>query len=178
MIGLCIEVGPNGALLSIDGEQPELGFKYSLEPAASGSAAQNRAFHALVQEYWRSRAHSYNASNFDEFRGHDKEVFGSWLRAFVYAEILEGKPIIKDAKLFSDIPENVRQDPDLKQLVRGRLKSWSDYTKKERRETLDRLISEMHEAGVQSKKFHEILEGMQDNLDLAVEVFGGLEVKR
>ena len=54
----------------------------------------------------------------------------------------------------------VRRDPELKNLARGRLKSWADYTKKERTETIDRLISEMHQAGVNSTKFSEILEGM------------------
>jgi hypothetical protein len=37
------------------------------------------------------------------------------------------------------------------------VKSWGDYTKRERMESIDRLISEMIQAGVDSRKFHEIL---------------------
>lgn len=43
----------------------------------------------------------------------------------------------------------------------GRLKSWTDYTLRQRRETLDRLISEMIQVGVNTKKFFEILKGME-----------------
>jgi hypothetical protein len=45
--------------------------------------------------------------------------------------------------------------------IRWRIKSWSRYTKKERSETIDRIISEMHQAGVQTKHFYEILNGME-----------------
>jgi DNA-binding transcriptional regulator YhcF (GntR family) len=48
-------------------------------------------------------------------------------------------------------------------MVYGILKSWHDYTKKERTETIDRLIAEMLQAGVNSNKFHEILRSMEEN---------------
>jgi hypothetical protein len=44
-----------------------------------------------------------------------------------------------------------------------RLKSWADYTKKERQMTIDRLISEMHQAGVNSRHFYYILPGLEEN---------------
>jgi hypothetical protein len=44
----------------------------------------------------------------------------------------------------------------------GRLKSWAAYTKKERKETIDRVISAMIQSGVQTKKFYEIMEGLQN----------------
>jgi len=46
-------------------------------------------------------------------------------------------------------------------MLYGLLKSWADYTKKERTETIDRLIAEMIQAGINSGKFHEILDGME-----------------
>jgi hypothetical protein len=46
-----------------------------------------------------------------------------------------------------------------------RLKSWADYSKKERQMTIDNLISEMFQAQVQTKKFYEILKGLEDNRD-------------
>lgn len=151
-----------GVYLQLDYDQPVVGQVYFLENATSGTDAQNRAFHALVMEYWKSGCHSYQASSYDDFRYCIKRSLGAGFEAFVYAVIVDGKPVIMDAKKYQDIPESVRSDKDLKQLVRGRLKSWADYTKKERRTTMDNLISEMHQVGVNSKKFHEILAGMDD----------------
>lgn len=155
-----IVVTAPGSYETVSGGDPEPGRLYALEDAATGTTAQNRAFHALLGEYWRSGCSSRHAKDFDEFRNQIKRSLGAGFVAFVYAEIVGGKPIIRDAATYQDIPEAVRSDPDLRQLVRGRLKSWSDYNKKERRETIDKLIAEMHEAGVQTKKFQEILEGM------------------
>lgn len=140
---------------------PVVGRTYTLEDAATGTTAQNKAFHALIGEYWKSGCHSYQASNFEDFRNQIKRHLGAGFEAFVYAVIIDGRPVILDAPTYQDIPVEVRRDPALKQLVRGRLKSWADYTKKERRETMDRLISEMMQAGVQTLKFMEILEGLE-----------------
>jgi len=40
-------------------------------------------------------------------------------------------------------------------------KSWTDFTKDERAEMIDFTIREMIEAGVNSRKFDEILSGME-----------------
>jgi hypothetical protein len=143
-------------------DTPEPGMVYQLENAAEGTGPQNRAFHALLQEYWRSGCHSYPAKNFMEFRNMIKRHLGAGFEAFVYATIENGKPVIRDAPTYDEIPEAVRKDPDLKKLVRGRLKSWTDYTKRERMRTIDNLIAEMEQSGVQTKKFYEIIEGMAE----------------
>ena len=157
---MTIEIVSPGVYVPASADEPTVGRRYILEDSASGTSAQNRAFHALLQEYWRSGSHSYRAKNFEDFRNQVKRHLGAGFEAFVYAEIVDGKPVIRDAPRYEDIPEAVRRDSDLRQLVRGRLKSWGDYTKKERRETLDRLIAEMTEVGVNTQRFHEILEGM------------------
>ncbi len=144
-----------------DSTEPLVGRRYILEDPATGTNAQNRAFHALVSEYFTSGLHSYSATNLKDFRNQIKLRLGMGYEAFVYALLENGKPIIKDAKTYHEIPEEIRTDPDLLKLIRGRLKSWADYTKKERRETLDRLISEMIQAGVNTPKFEEILEGLR-----------------
>jgi hypothetical protein len=140
---------------------PEAGRRYYLEDEAEGSENQNRAFHALTAEYWRSGCASYPSKGFDDFRNHIKKNLGAGFEAYVYATIEAGRPVIRDAKTWEDIPAEVRRDPDLKRLVRGRLKSWADYTKKERTATIDNLIREMIEAGVNSAKFGEIIAGME-----------------
>jgi hypothetical protein len=43
-----------------------------------------------------------------------------------------------------------------------RLKGWADYSKKERRMTIDNLISEMMQVGVNGGHFEEILQGMEE----------------
>ena len=148
--------------------EPIVGRVYSLEDQTRGTAAQNNAFHALISEYYNSGAWSYQGAcyttgaTYDEFRNLIKRNLGAGFEAFVYIDYVDNKAIICDAKTIQDIPESVRRDPDRKSLIRGRLKSWADYTKKERRETMDKLIAEMHQVGVNTPKFQEILQGMED----------------
>lgn len=140
-------------------DEPIVGRKYSLEDTASGTGSQNRAFHALLGVYYTSRAWSYEGSGynggatFDEFRNMVKRKLGAGFESFIYVD--GSPPVIHDAKSFSEIPISIPRS-----LIRGRLKSWSDYTKRERMATMDKLIAEMHETGVNSPKFTEILEGM------------------
>ncbi|OQY09642.1 MAG: hypothetical protein B6I30_09500 [Desulfobacteraceae bacterium 4572_187] len=162
MKGRClIAEADGGYLFTFDGKQPLEGREYLLEDTTTGTAAQNKAFHALVQEYWKSGQHSYDVPTFAKFREHIKRDLGTGYDAFVYADIDNGKPKIKHAKDYTDIPEHIRKDFDLKEMIFGRLKSWSQYTNKQRRDTLDRLIAEMMQAGVNSAKFNEIIKGME-----------------
>jgi hypothetical protein len=165
---MLIEITPDGYLARSE-DKPIVGRVYNLEDAKHGTGAQNRAFHALIGEYWRSGQHSYTAKNFADFRNQIKRHLGAGFEAFVYATIDDGKPVIHDAATFDEIPAAVRHDPDLKKLVRGRLKSWADYRKKERIDTLNNLISEMLQAGVNTKKFYEIMHGMEDKANEAAE---------
>ena len=145
-------------LITADGEylaeqgKPEVGKRYILEDALTGTGAQNRAFHALAQEYWKSGAHSYSAKSFEEFREQLKLYLGEGVETYVYATP-DG---IKKACVLEDVPKEYRTP----KFCMIKVKHWSDYTLKQRRETIDRLIAEMHQAGVQTKKFYEILEGM------------------
>jgi hypothetical protein len=157
-----ITITAPGQYMEASKEIPIVGRSYNLEDAATGTDAQNRAFHALVQEYWISGAHSYSVSSFEEFRNIIKRNLGAGFEAFIYVEVVAGRPVIRDAKKYQDIPAAIRRDPDMKKMVRGRLKSWAHYTKNERRHTIDGLIAEMHQVGVNSKKFQEILEGMEE----------------
>lgn len=132
---------------------PIVGRRYLIEDATTGTSAQNRAAHALIQEYWSSGLHSYQTRTFSEFRDYLKRDLGAGFESFVYASP-EG---VKKVKTREEIPDEYNNS----KYALGRLKSWSDYTMKQRREFIDALISEMMQAGVNSKKFHEILEGME-----------------
>jgi hypothetical protein len=132
---------------------------YDCAPAESGSNKQNSAFHGLLQTFWTSGLHSYPAKSFQEFREYIKRDLGAGAEYYVYVK----KDSLLKAKS-RDRGEAVREaaiDKDGRPVVWMKLKSWADYTKKERAEAIDRLISTMHQAGVQTAKFYEILAGME-----------------
>jgi hypothetical protein len=141
------------------GDSLETGKYYDCQPFESPSNRQNSAFHALCVCFWTSGLHSYPAKSFEEFREYIKRDLGAGAEYYVYVKkdsLLKGKSRDRD--------EAVREaaiDKDGRPVVWMKLKSWADYTKKERTEAIDRLISTMHQAGVQSAKFYEILDGMQ-----------------
>ena len=170
-----IQILPNEEYLMESKDCPTIGRSYFLEDAETGTGKQNRAFHGLIQEYWKSRQHSYKVDSFGDFRNQIKLSLGQGFESYVYAEIVvienvfNGhidkiyRPKIRFAKKFMEIPEHIRKDPDMKEMIRGKLKSWADYTKKQRISCIDNLITEMDEAGVNTKKYHEIREGMEEN---------------
>jgi hypothetical protein len=132
---------------------------YLCEPADSPSNNQNRAFHALLQIFWTSGLHSYPAKSFGEFREYIKRDLGAGAEYYVYVKkdtLLKGKTKDRDEAV-----REAARDKDGQPVVWMKLKSWADYTKRERSEAIDRLISTMHQAGIQSKRFYEILEGME-----------------
>lgn len=159
MKAVCTGTGKHTSLLNIC---LEVGRTYSIEEAEKGTNNQNSAFHALCTEYYKSGLHSYS-NDFKTFKDHIKKDLGQGFNSFIYVELIDNKPIIKDAKKYEDIPEEIRKDQDFKNLIRGKLKSWSDYTKKQRKDTIGNLISEMRLTGVNSKKFDEIIKGMENN---------------
>jgi len=125
------------------GDDLDIGCWYNAEPAAEGTEKQNKAFHALLHEYWRSGCHSYNPRSYEDFRELIKLNLGAGIEEFCNFANADGTPC----------PEG-RDD--------YRLKSWADYTKAERTSTIDNLISEMLQVGVNTRKFHEILDGMEE----------------
>lgn len=151
---------------SLSADVPEPGMVYQLEDAAEGTGAQGRLFHPLVLEYWKSGLWSYPGSGyrpgltFHEFREEIKKKLGKGFEAFLYADIVDGKATVKKVAHFDDIPEHIRTDERRRELIYGRLWSWVDYSKKWRRTTIDNLIHEMLEMGVNSKKFDEIMQGI------------------
>jgi hypothetical protein len=165
---MIITIVSPGEYLCDTKEEPKVGGRYLLEDAASGTRAQNNAFHALLDEYYRTWLWSYQGSGYnsgatyDEFRNMIKRKLGAGFESFVYAEIVGGKPFVREVKTREEIPEAILRDPDMREMIRGRLKSWADYTKRERRLTMDKLITEMVEVGVNTPHFREILDGMEE----------------
>ena len=114
-------------------------------PERVGTDQQNRAFHSLLGEYWRSGLSSYES--YDDMRDSIKlRVAG----ADEYIFIEDGK---------------VRHVQNLEQ-VRGRYaevpKSWADFSLDQRKEAIDMVIAEAVMAGINTKHWDEIITGMQD----------------
>lgn len=132
---------------------PKIGKEYMLEDALHGTSAQNRFFHLLVQEYFNSGLFSDNVTSWFELREHIKRRLGQGFDKIIYVD--DNIKIHEiDYKELHTIPNHIRKDKDR---LRGKLKSWGDYTKNQRKACIDNLIAEMETAGVNSKRFNEIM---------------------
>ena len=172
MKALCtVASGEAVQLLITGGDLPEVGAYYNLEHAIDGTSAQNKTFHALVMEYFYSGQSSYSADNFAAFKNQIKRQLGAGFDGFVYIDVQnnknrDGKAHYKmfDVKKLEEIPLYIREDDHMKDMIRGKLKSWSDYTKKQRKTTIDNVINEMLQAEIKTTKFQEILKGINYEL--------------
>lgn len=166
-------------------DAPIVGRHYSLEDAESGSKAQNKAFHALISELYKwmlsqdkfvhqngNVVYDFSCSDWLELKNIFKKKYGAGFESFIYVGMVWDEnftcehPEIMDAKTYDQIPESVRNDSEYKTLIRGRLKSWADYTKKQRMKLLDTTINIMDHIGVDSKKYLEIIDGMEEKNEI------------
>ena len=115
---------------------------YNAEPAVEGTDAQRKTFFALCQCYYVSGCHSYNAMDFKSFY----DLIKHWL-GVGYEEYWET----------GDGQGNLLAEP----IKRKRLKSLTEYTKKQWMHLIDALIAEMEQVGVDTPKYREILKGME-----------------
>jgi len=146
------------------GGRLEAGHYYYAEKDDSGSLQQNSLFHALLDVYFTSNCHSYPVNNADDFKKAIKLSLGVGYESYTYfIDSSNGRPAHRTCKKLEEIPKTVAIDENGEKMIYGHLKSWSDYSKKQRTECIDKLIAEMHQAGVQTKKFYEILQGLEEN---------------
>jgi len=114
-------------------------------PKKHGTDEQNRTLHALVGEYWRSGCSS--DASFDDIKTRIKlESAG----ALYYIYLTDKQHV---TPTLEDIPKGARyvEIP----------KSWIDFTREERTLAIELLINEMIESGVNTKKFDEIMGGIE-----------------
>jgi hypothetical protein len=136
---------------------------YEAEPVETPSNRQNSAYFALLTEYFHSGLFSYPARNIDELHRYIKKNLGLGFESYAYVEERENGLFRGESESLDGLPDNVAVDGNGKKMVWGILKSWSKYGKRARRETIDGLIAEMDMAGVRTKKYFEILDGMRKN---------------
>lgn len=114
-------------------------------PERVGTDQQNRAFHALLGEYWKSGLSSYES--YDDMKDTIKLRIAG---ADGYIFIDNGK--VRHAKSLEEVRGRYAEVP----------KSWADFTLEQRRDAIDEVIREATVAGINSKKWGEILQGMED----------------
>ena len=138
------------------GDKLDIGSYYHVEKDDNGTLQQNSLFHALLDIFYKTGSYSYPVNNYNDFRNYVKLNLGAGYESYVFIEITE-KGIKKGrVKRLDDVPENIAVDEDGNRMLWGELKSWSKYTKKERMETINRLLADMDNSGINSAKYLEI----------------------
>jgi hypothetical protein len=151
--------------LLIEGELPIVGKYYILEDAIHGTSAQRRTREALIAEYWKSGVHpKYGGDGYTDFRDKLKRDMGEGFDKYIYGYIENNKAKTKEVKKKEDIPSYILNDPDMIEIVKGRLKSCTIYTKKQNANFIDNIINDMLANGVNTSKFQQILKGMNHEL--------------
>ena len=120
-------------------------------PKKNGTDAQNRTFHALLNEFYISGLHSYKS--YEDMRDNFK-LRGGGAKEYLYILLENGFYRQHTCKLLDDIPNGC---------VWCKIpKSWTEFTREERTITIQLLITEGNEAGMNSNHWDEIIEGMND----------------
>lgn len=125
------------------------------------SREQNNLFHSLLKCFWESKLSSFDS--YEELRNHCKRI--AHLCEVQWENTLpeQVKKILWRA--IQLLPIHKRYLDEICELLRGRVvtwHSWSECSKEMARLTLDQLINDMTFAGVNSKKFQEIMEGLDE----------------
>ena len=116
------------------------------QPKKVGTDSQNRAFHALLGEFWSSGLSSYES--YEDLKDSIKlKVAGP--DEFIF--IKDGK--VRRSKTLEGVEGRYAEVP----------KSWADFTRDERKEAIDWVIKEANLAGINSKKWDEIIKGMMED---------------
>lgn len=115
-------------------------------PRKSGTDEQNSAFHALLNEYYVSRLHSYACQ--EDMRDSFKLRAGG---AKEYIYLLNRKQ--HTCKFMDDIPQGC--------IWAGIPKSWTEFTRDERTMAIQLLMTEAEEAGINSVHWGQIIDGME-----------------
>lgn len=159
---------------SIERGEPIEGRYYYLEDATTGTQAQNKAFHSLLKAWWDwmfktgSLTFEFNGVvfNFDtpdhkEFKRLWKARYGAGNQIY-FVNNLCGR---ERADSYNDIPIYAKSDFEAgnKDRIWLDLKSWSDYTKTERKDTIQAMINMIPCSGCDDKKVWEIIEGMSSD---------------
>lgn len=162
-----ITILPDNQFLVDSKQQPKEGMQYSLESLTEGTGAQRRTREKLIMLYWKSGKHpKYGGDQYDIFRDKLKRSIGEGFSKYVYGDIYQDKKTgayksrIKQVSKYEEIPLYIREDPELRESILGKLKSFSKYTMKQNQKFIDNIILDMSAARVNDPEYFEMLEGI------------------
>ena len=156
-----ILITESGRYITESADSPEVGKSYYLEDSANKTKAQRSAWHALVSEWYSSGCWSFvDTTDFNYFRDAVKKKYGE---GFDRLEYSDNDHNLQRVKTREEIPDEILIDftENHTGRIKGVLKSFTRYTKKQVKNSIDKIIKAMDANGVDSKKYHEIIKGMQ-----------------
>ncbi len=184
MKGLCTAISGDKAEFTVIGKKPEPGFYYDMQEYSQGSLAQNKAFHSLLDAFWEWMRKEGNFVFADEdnciydlatpspyeFKRFFKFKYGEGAERYKY--VTESGEI-GTAEKQEDVPQYAVDafNSGKKHAVEAVLKSWSDYSKKQRAKAIDRLFYLIAVSKCDDKRVHEIMDGMQSTEEKVKEIF-------
>jgi len=139
------------------GDKLDIGSYYFCQKDDNGTLQQNSLFHALLDIFYKSGCYSYPVDNYTDFRNYVKEHLGAGYESYFFMYESDNGLAEGRVKKLEDVPVlKLGIKADGNKMLWGDLKSWSKYTKKERMETINRLLVDMDNSGINSAKYFEI----------------------
>lgn len=123
------------------------------------SRQQNNLFHSLLKCFWDSKCSSFES--YKNMRFHYKDI--AHLIEYVFQNDLKESTKQILWRVIKILPIEESERKKVIELLRGKIlieHSWAESTKGMAKIAIDQLLNDMHEAGVNSKKFEEILKGL------------------
>lgn len=123
------------------------------------SRQQNSLFHSLLDCFWDSGCSSFESQK--SMRFHYKDV--AHLIEYVFESDLQENTKQMLWRAIKLLPIEESEKKKIVELLKGRVlveHSWAESTKGMAKLAIDTLLNDMHQAGVNSKKFEEILKGI------------------
>lgn len=138
-------------------ELPIPGRRYYLEDAADYTPPMRRLWESLVDIAFKSGLFSIDTLDIYEFRETFKLRYGE---GFARLKYVNDKNQMIEVKHRDDIPDYVALDfaKGNRERIQGIIKSSTAYTKKQFGSLIDNTLDAMHNVGVDSKKFADIID--------------------
>lgn len=140
----------------------EYGYIEVLDEKQYKSKQQNSLFHSLLMCFWESKLSSFDS--YEELRNHYKRI--AHLCDVKWENTLENSTKKMLWKAVQLLPIKEQQRAEIVELLKGRVitwRSWADCSKEMAGVVLDQLINDMTFAGVNSKKFQDIMRGLDES---------------
>lgn len=142
-------------------EKPIVGRRYWLEDDDDYTENMRRLWESLVDIAYQSGTFSYDTIDKYRFREYIKKDYGQGFDRYKYVDMNFQMIEVKE---IDEIPMYVLEDYNSgnKQRIQGVIKSSTAYTKKQFSNLIDNTIKAMHERKIDTPKFRDIIETIND----------------